>query len=242
MIIVCGTKRSGTSMWMQILKAAGMPIIGQPFFSGWSRFKEANPGGFYESPYRRGIPGVLRAPLGTCVKIFPPGLVRTHIRNIEGVIFTVRSVQEFASSRQRFWDIESKHPAHPSIKPPARTNPATEWWVHNLTWLRDLQERRYEARIVAYDTVLEDPTSTLQRTLPWLVTDNKLEAAVAAVKQEYRTQKAVDPDFDPEVDGFPLKLATLFYDSIRAGTLTPSLISDLLAADDAFRVLHPIRV
>ena len=29
MVIVTGTRRSGTSMWMQILQAAGLPIVGE---------------------------------------------------------------------------------------------------------------------------------------------------------------------------------------------------------------------
>ena len=42
MIIVTGTKRSGTSMWMQILKAAGYAIVGEPFRgTGPTRFARA---------------------------------------------------------------------------------------------------------------------------------------------------------------------------------------------------------
>ena len=35
MIIVTGTKRSGTSMWMQILAAAGLPVFGEAFPRSW---------------------------------------------------------------------------------------------------------------------------------------------------------------------------------------------------------------
>ena len=31
MIFVSGTKRSGTSMWMQVLRAAGLPVLGEAF-------------------------------------------------------------------------------------------------------------------------------------------------------------------------------------------------------------------
>ena len=56
MFIVTGTKRSGTSMWMQILIAAGLPIIGEAFPMRWEQtIKAANPEGFYESHLRRGI-------------------------------------------------------------------------------------------------------------------------------------------------------------------------------------------
>ena len=35
MLFVTGTKRSGTSMWMQVLRAAGLPVIGTEFPRDW---------------------------------------------------------------------------------------------------------------------------------------------------------------------------------------------------------------
>ena len=56
MIIVTGTKRSGTSMWMQLLHAGGVQIVGEAFSRDWAdTIRDANPNGFSESPYRRGI-------------------------------------------------------------------------------------------------------------------------------------------------------------------------------------------
>ncbi len=56
MIIVTGTKRSGTSMWMQILKAAGLRVLGEAFPRDWGEtIRDANAQGFYESPLRHGI-------------------------------------------------------------------------------------------------------------------------------------------------------------------------------------------
>ena len=49
MIFVSGTKRSGTSMWMQVLKAAGFRILGKAFPRRWgeTKLRAANEGGFY---------------------------------------------------------------------------------------------------------------------------------------------------------------------------------------------------
>ncbi|MEZ4287727.1 MAG: hypothetical protein R3A47_06190 [Polyangiales bacterium] len=56
MIIITGTKRSGTSMWMQLMKAAGFAPIGTAFPKKWeSTIKDANKKGFYESKFRDGI-------------------------------------------------------------------------------------------------------------------------------------------------------------------------------------------
>ena len=50
MILVTGTKRSGTSMWMQILIAAGFTNFGSAFPANWGEsIKEANSKGFFES-------------------------------------------------------------------------------------------------------------------------------------------------------------------------------------------------
>ncbi len=47
MLIVTGTPRSGTSMWMQILVAAGFEAIGEPFPGDWrALLASANPDGY----------------------------------------------------------------------------------------------------------------------------------------------------------------------------------------------------
>ncbi len=56
MIVVTGTKRSGTSMWMQILVNGGFPYIGEAFPRDWgSKIRDANPEGFYESALAGGV-------------------------------------------------------------------------------------------------------------------------------------------------------------------------------------------
>ena len=103
MIIVTGTKRSGTSMWMQILRDGGIELIGEAFPKKWDQtIREANPHGFYESPLRRGInfttnphpqTGAYLAPEPTrnhAVKVFAPGLVRSDLAYIDRVVVTMR--------------------------------------------------------------------------------------------------------------------------------------------------------
>ena len=63
MVIVTGPKRSGTSMWMQVLRAGGLPVMGEAFLRHWGEFIRAcNPGGFYESRLRGGLNGYHLAP------------------------------------------------------------------------------------------------------------------------------------------------------------------------------------
>ena len=121
MMIVTGTKRSGTSMWMQILIGAGYPIIGEAFPMRWEHtIKAANPEGFYESHLRRGIfyrtnphpkTGAYLFPEQVAhhaVKVFIPGLVRSDRAFIGKVIATVREWREYESSIARLYAIEDE--------------------------------------------------------------------------------------------------------------------------------------
>ena len=104
MIVVTGSRRSGTSLWMQILAAAGLPVIGEKVPASWEALAaEFNPGGFYESELTAGIyyktnphprSGAYLFPEQTrehAVKVFVPGLVRSDVAFIDRVIATVRA-------------------------------------------------------------------------------------------------------------------------------------------------------
>lgn len=119
MVIVTGTKRSGTSMWMQILIAAGFPSIGSAFPGIWEHsIRDANPRGFYESKFRQGVyfatnpdpetgafvtPDQVRRHV---VKIFIPGLVRTDYSYIGPVVATMRNWREYGVSLRRLHAME----------------------------------------------------------------------------------------------------------------------------------------
>ena len=91
MLFISGTKRSGTSMWMQVMRAAGLPILGEAFPRNWGTFiRDANPEGFFESFYREGIywrtnphptKGTYLASAdvaGYACKVFVPGVFRSY--------------------------------------------------------------------------------------------------------------------------------------------------------------------
>src|SRR6185295_4057207 len=114
MIIVTGTKRSGTSMWMQILKAAGFPILGEAFPRDWGEtIRDANKQGFFESPLRLGIyyatnphprTGAFLAPKETrrlAVKVFSVGLVKSDLAYVDKVVASMRPWREYLRSLER---------------------------------------------------------------------------------------------------------------------------------------------
>lgn len=209
MIIVTGTKRSGTSMWMQILKAAGYPSLGEAFPYDWGEtIKAANQAGFHESSLRHGIyyatnpdprSGAFLPPQRSrrvAIKVFAMGLVRTDLAYVDRVIASMRSWREYAPSLERLLELELENkraqaqarglPAE-SVLSYAKLPPALEWWRDNYGLIRDALVRRYPLHMVSYDAVLRSPEQVIPETLRWLGAGD-VEAAIEAVRGELRTQ------------------------------------------------------
>jgi hypothetical protein len=215
MVIVTGTKRSGTSLWMQILIAAGIPHFGEAFPRDWEdTLKEANKEGFYESMLRAGIywatnphprTGAYFFPEqveGHCVKVFIPGLVRTDRAYIGRVIASVREWREHEASLLRLYAMEDAERARAGgdeAAPPERMPPALEWWAENFSLVRDISIRRYPVHAQSYDGLLRDPERVIRETIGWLGRGDA-ERALAAPKPERRNfQRPASSSVSPEV-------------------------------------------
>jgi len=226
MIIVTGTKRSGTSLWMQILIAAGIPYFGEAFPRDWeTTLKEANKEGFYESMLRAGIyyatnphpkTGAYFFPEqveGHCVKVFIPGLVRTDRAFIGRVIASVREWREYEASLQRLYAMEDAERAKTSPGDPTapeRMPPALEWWAENFALVRDISIRRYPVHAQSYDGLLRDPERVIRETIDWLGRGDATRALTAPKPQHRNFQR-------PESDSVPAEVASVFdelYDAI----------------------------
>jgi hypothetical protein len=237
MIIVTGTKRSGTSMWMQLLKAAGFPPIGGAFSRNWERtIKDANPGGFWESELRHGIyhatnphpkTGTYLFPEQTrrhAVKVFIPGLIKSDLAFIDRVVATVRPWRQYVRSLERLYAMERKaKEAAPKDTgkeplPAVFMPPIIEWWVENFSLISDIVTRRYPFYMVAYDSVLRAPEPTLRGVFDWLG-DGDIEAAIEEVRPALRTQledrsdeaEVGDLELDPQV----IEVFDALYDLVR---------------------------
>lgn len=238
MIIVTGTKRSGTSLWMQILIAAGIPYFGEAFPREWqTSLKEANKEGFYESMLRAGIyyatnphprTGAYFFPQQVehhCVKVFIPGLVRTDRAYIGHVIATVREWREYEASINRLYAMEDAERARATGgEPPVRMPPALEWWAENFALVRDIFIRRYAVHAQSYDGLLRDPERVIRETLSWLGRGDPARA-LSAPKPEHRTFQR------PESDSVAPHIAAVFdelYSAIdRGGELSQSFLLEL---------------
>ena len=232
-------------MWMQILLAGGFKVVGQKFFSQWEEtFRDANPGGFYESVFRRGLLNDSpQFPSNSAIKIFPPGLARTPIDRIDYVIATVRDVREFVRSRERFWAMEdaaaaaSKIPEAARRKRPVRHNLALEWWQHNMLLLLDSRARRYPIKWIAYDSTVHNAGLVVSSTFQWLGAENvNVTAGVRAVEQAHRTQQVLfNAPFtadDAGIPNFPVELCREFYQHVRSRRpFSDDFVHELMQAD-----------
>src|SRR5688572_8443921 len=175
MIIVTGPKRSGTSMWMHVLVAEGLPAIGERFPAALGDvLAAANPDGFFESELVAGInfqtnphpvSGAYLAPQATrrhAVKVFIPGLVRTDVAFIDHCIATVRDWRSYVASSRRVRALAGADPGD-SLLPPA-----LEWWSCNYGLVRDLAIRGYPVHVLSYDGFLRDPERTTSEVLGWI--------------------------------------------------------------------------
>ncbi len=233
MIIVTGTARSGTSMWMQILIAAGYTPIGEQYPRDWgTSLREANRGGFWESTLRDGInyqtnpnpkTGMYIRPdevTRHAVKVFIPGLVRSDVAYLSRVVVTARHWREHTASVLRMQALEDAHWKRP---PPPRLDPAVRWFAQNFTLLGDLTLRGYPARICTYEDLLADPEQTLRPILEW-IGDADLQAAIAAVRPDLR-RTTDSPTPHEHHEGLEV-----LYQALRSGTPPDSAGRTLLAS------------
>ncbi|PRP92528.1 hypothetical protein ENSA5_48500 [Enhygromyxa salina] len=251
MLIVTGTPRSGTSMWMQILVAAGFEAIGEAFPGDWrALLASANPDGYWESQLLGGVyyrtnphplTGAFLFPEQTtfhAVKILVPGLVRSDLAYIDRVVGTVREWRQFAASRTRLRELYREQfglePHEQLLR--HELPPALEWWVDNFALLRDVATRRYAAHVCSYQSLLEDPAKAIAEVLRWLGRGDEARA-VAVVRPERQTQRASAPTpEDLQVDAADIEVFDELYDHIHRGrALSAAFLAKLNDTDARLR-------
>lgn len=254
MIVVTGTKRSGTSMWMQLMHAAGLPVIGEKFMRNWeTTIRDANPHGFYESPLRRGVyyqtnpeprTGVyLRAEevRDHALKVFIPGLVRTERAYLHRVVATVRNWREYGPSLERLQRMEveaREREGRSAPSEPVRLPPILEWWRENHMLIRDVAIRQYPVFMVTYDQVLADPTTIVPRVFQWIGAGDG-QAAAASVDRKVRTQQADNTGPVPGIEDDVAEVFDELYRRIHEGVpLDAPFIETLNETDE--RLAQPI--
>lgn len=258
MIIVTGTKRSGTSLWMQILQGAGFEVLGSKYPLGWeTSIRDANPKGFYESILRRGVyyatnphpkTGAYISPAASrahAVKVFAQGLVRSDVAFLNRVIITVRPWREYVRSIERLYELEDRHLAtlprrddHDPVEAARRRRPQlppeVEWWWDNYLILRDISVRRYPYHFVAFNAMTDRPFEAVSEALQFLG-QGDLPGAIAQIQPSLRTQRQPKVETEHLTPG-EILLADTFVEHIESRAPLPnSLLADINSTHRALK-------
>ncbi|MFT6395680.1 MAG: hypothetical protein ACJAYU_000422 [Bradymonadia bacterium] len=239
MIIVTGTKRSGTSMWMQLMNAAGVPVLGEEFSKNWKdTIHDANPHGFFESDMRRGVyyktnpnpkngyyltPEVSRT---FAVKVFIPGLCRSDMAFVDSVVGTMRDWREYGGSLTRLIEMERANTETKTGKTrPSRPrlDPLLEWWLENYTLIRDVATRGYPIRLISYDRVVTEPEKWIPKMFSFIGIGDA-EKAIAKVDPAVRTQVATAVETPDLPDEWRRAFDAMYAIAHDGEPVTPALI------------------
>jgi hypothetical protein len=218
MIVVAGTKRSGTSLWMQILHRAGYRYIGDKFPRNWEdKLKAANPNGFYESLFRQGVnfqtnphprTGKYLRPEQSrdlLVKVFPGGVARSDIAFLDKVVVTIRPWRSVVRSLRAMQKLESEVWGWDKLpKTPLYPIPEVEWVVENFLMARDLRLRAYPNVVHSHAHLMNAPAQTIRTVVEFLggPTEKVPELAEQIDTRLNRSgKKALDPShvFDDSI-------------------------------------------
>lgn len=240
-------------MWMQILAAAGIEVIGERRPQHWSEhLTAANPDGFYESELVAGIyfrtnphpiSGAFLFPDQTmhhAVKVFIPGLIRTDLAFIDRVIATMRPWRAFARSRARLQALtraaagaEGEEGEDGEVV--TTLAPGLEWWSENFALVRDVATRRYAVHMQSYESLLADPEGAIQAVLGW-VGAGDARRACAVVRRERLGQPE---EGEVDTSGLePRHMAAMdeLYEHIHVGrALSQTLVDQLNQVDRELR-------
>jgi predicted AlkP superfamily phosphohydrolase/phosphomutase/tetratricopeptide (TPR) repeat protein len=162
-VVVSGLPRSGTSLMMSMLEAAGVPLQ----TDGRRKPDADNPEGYYEWEAIRTVgahPEILREAEGKAVKAVSILLFALPVRHRYKVIFMDRPIAEIVASQRRMR--RNRNAAEPA----ADSGYMTELLeAHRVEVLRGLEQSPwFEALIVDYPELVESPEAWAPRILAFL--------------------------------------------------------------------------
>jgi predicted AlkP superfamily phosphohydrolase/phosphomutase/tetratricopeptide (TPR) repeat protein len=182
--IVSGLPRSGTSLMMRILEAAGLPVMSD----GLRGADDDNPGGYYEWEAIKKVgtqPAVLSEARGKVVKVVSmllPSLPEGHRYN---VIFMDRPVEEIVMSQRKM--LENRGAAQLT----SQETMARALSDHRSEILRGLHNAPgFEVLVVDYPALVNSPEEWLCRVQRFLGIAAVSEAMRSVVRQDLYRNRA----------------------------------------------------
>ena len=179
-IIVSGLPRSGTSMMMQMVSAAGIEILTDEI----RKADQSNPKGYYEyEPVKKLLSDNSWMPQakGKCVKIIAQLLPKIDLTIRYKIIFMNRNIDEVLKSQQVMLG-KADQPANPAIKNAfiKQVETITEFMnkEQNISWIK-----------VEHQETINNPNDLAQRVAEFLGTPSKIQEMAKVVNPDlYRNR------------------------------------------------------
>jgi hypothetical protein len=186
-VVVSGLPRSGTSMAMQMLAAAGVPVV----TDGIRKAGEDNPKGYYEDERVKELHkddadrSWIRDARGKAIKIISFLLKDLPETNNYKVIFMQRALPEVLTSQKKM--LERRNEADDSSD-----ERMLELWESHLWRVGYLLKHasHFETLEVAYADVIQDPLGQARRIRDFLGLEASAETMAAAVDESLYRNRA----------------------------------------------------
>ncbi len=180
MLVVTGTGRCGSAMWLQVLGAAGMPVLGQAF--GPKQDPAFNPQGYFESALMHGIHSAsnpdphsgaeLLPEMPAALKVSIPGLQRTERRYLDRVLLSARPWRDYAASVGRM---------HRALGAGAGEAADRVWFTQHLALMQDAAARELGLKTLWLPDVVASPVARIAEVVAWLDLPLDVEAGAGAI-------------------------------------------------------------
>lgn len=187
LIIVSGLPRSGTSLMMQILEAAGIPIM----TDGQRKPDEDNPVSYCEWEEIKSLaknPRILEKAKGRAIKVITallPSLPRKHRYKI---LYMVRPVEQIIDSQ---WAMLARHGKAPRSEKSHLI--ASQEHLSNTIRKTLAKSQQVEMLEIDYPTLIANPAQVIQNIADFLGDSFQITPAVfACVKPQLHRQRAPD--------------------------------------------------
>jgi tetratricopeptide (TPR) repeat protein len=181
--IVSGLPRSGTSLMMRMLEAAGLPVM----IDGERGADDDNPEGYYEWEAIKKIgsqPALLREAAGKTIKVISMLLPSLPAGHRYKVLFMDRPVEEVVRSQRKM--VEHRGGAHPA----SEEKMESALRAHREETLRGLSRTAgFEVLVVDYPQLVRSPELWMDRIEEFLGTKGAGESMKGVIRQDlYRNR------------------------------------------------------
>lgn len=186
--VVSGLPRSGTSMMMQMLKAAGFPL----YTDQKRKADESNPEGYFETELARQLllqNAWLHEALGKVVKVVAPLLSHLDPKYEYRVIYMERDLEEIVRSQTRMLERLGKEGARRSPEDLKRMLKNQDVQARSLM----AQHPRIESLVISHRETIANPSSVAEKIIRFVDADGALDSntceMAAAIRPELHREK-----------------------------------------------------